>query len=161
MPIGKSLKSRVIDDKDVKILMLLQDDGRMQLKAIAKKVSLSIDSVHKRIKEMIRKGVFQPGIFINPQVIGFPLIADIKIKLGNVTKGERDAFIEYLKDFKRCIELHAILGDHDFTCVLIAKDGNELEQLSTKIRQKFKEIIMDWKSFLILKNYKFEEYDLT
>ena len=52
MPVGKSLKSRIIDDKDKKILMLLQDDGRIQLKAIAKKIGLSIDSVHKRIKEM-------------------------------------------------------------------------------------------------------------
>lgn len=160
MPRKQSLKSRILDDKDKKILMLLQEDGRMQFKAISKKVSLSIDSVHRRIDEMMRKKVFTPGIFIDPRVIGFPLLADIKIKLKNVDEDEREKFIKYLQEHKRCIELLALMGDYDFTCVLIAKDSNELEKLSTQIRQKFKELILEWKGLLVLKTYKFEKYNL-
>ena len=52
------------------------------------------------------------------------------------------------------------MGDFDFTCVLIAKDSNELEALSTEIRQKNKDIIDEWRGNLVLKTYKFEEYDL-
>ena len=95
MPKSKPLKSRVLDEKDKKILMLLQQDGRMQLKAISKKVNLSIDSVHNRIKEMVRKGVFQSTILIDPREIGYPLVADIKIKLKNVSEDQRKKFIEY------------------------------------------------------------------
>ena len=160
MPVNKSLKSRVLDEKDKKILMALQDDGRMQLKAISKKVNLSIDSVHKRIKEMRRKEVFIPTILIEPRAIGYPLVADIKIKLKNVSQEERERFIKYLQEHKSCIELLSTMGDYDFTCVLIAKDSNELEYLSTKIRQKVKELIMEWKGLLVLKTYKFERYDL-
>ncbi len=160
MPVEKSLKSRILDEKDKKILMLLQDDGRMLLKTISKKINLSIDSVHKRIKEMKRKGVFESGIFVEPRAIGFPLLADIKIKLKNVSKEEREKFIKYLQNHKRCIDLLAVMGDYDFTCVLIAKDSNDLEEISTEIRQKFKELIMEWKGLLILKTYKFEKYDL-
>jgi Lrp/AsnC family leucine-responsive transcriptional regulator len=105
MPVEKSLKSRILDEKDKKILMLLQDDGRMLLKTISKKINLSIDSVHKRIKEMKRKGVFESGIFVEPRAIGFPLLADIKIKLKNVSKEEREKFIKYLQNHKRCIDL--------------------------------------------------------
>ncbi len=89
-----------------------------------------------------------------------PLIADIKIKLKNIEEKERNKFIEYLKNHKRVIELLSVMGDYDFTCVLIAKDSNELEQLSTEIRQKFKELILEWKGILVLKTYKFEEYAL-
>lgn len=160
MPIKQKLSSRITDDKDKKILMVLQENGREQLKTISKKVNLSIDSVHKRIKEMIKKGVFVPTILINPRVIGYPLIADIKIKLKNIEEKERNKFIEYLKNHKRVIELLSVMGDYDFTCVLIAKDSNELEQLSTEIRQKFKELILEWKGILVLKTYKFEEYAL-
>ena len=53
------------------------------------------------------------------------------------------------------------MGDYDFTCVLIAKDSNELEKLSTEIRQKFKDLIDEWKGMLVLKTYKFEEYNLV
>ena len=161
MPKKQKLSSRLLDEKDKKILMTLQDDGRIQLKEISRKVGLSIDSVHKRIKEMARKEIFKSTILIDPRAIGYPLIADIKIKLKNISQEQRDKFIKYLQGHERCTELLAVMGDFDFTCVLIAKDSNELEELSTQIRQKFKELILEWKGILVLKTYKFEEYNLV
>lgn len=160
MPIKTTLKSRALDDKDRKILMILQKDGRAQLTEIAKKVNLSIDSVHKRMKEMQRKNIFYSGIFIDPRAIGFPLLADIKIKLRNITAEQKKDFIESLTAHTRVIDLLSIMGDFDLTCVLIAKDTNELEEISTEIRQKYSNIIADWKAMLILKTHKFEYYDL-
>ena len=158
MPVKSALKSRIIDEKDKKILHVLQENGREQLNKIAKKVGLSIDSTHKRIKIMIEKGIFVPTILIDPRVIGFHLIADVKIKLKNVSQKALDDFISHLKKHPRCIELLSIMGDYDFTLVLIAKDWDELEKLSTEIRQKYKDLIDEWKSNLVLKTHKFEEY---
>lgn len=160
MPVKKRLSSRVLDEKDKKILQILQKNGREQLTVIAKKVGLSIDSTHKRIKEMRRKEIFSPSIFINPRAIGFPLVADVKIKLKNVSEVERQKLIKYLQEHDRVTELLSVMGDYDFTCVLIAKDSNELEEISTRIRQKFKDLIDEWKGILVLKTYKFEEYNL-
>ncbi|MFA5992914.1 MAG: Lrp/AsnC family transcriptional regulator [Candidatus Pacearchaeota archaeon] len=160
MPVKTTLKSRIIDEKDKKILMILQNDGREQLTSIAKKVNLSIDSTHKRIKEMQKKGIFLTGIFIEPRALGFPLVADIKIKLQNITEKEKKEFIDYLIKHQRVIDLLSLMGDFDLTCVLIAKDTDELDRISTEIRQKYSHIIADWKGMLILKTYKFEYYDL-
>ena len=161
MPHKQKLSSRIIDDKDREIIMLLQKDGRMSLTEIAKKVRLSIDSVHKRMKEMQKKGVYSSGIFVDPRVIGFPLLADVKIKLKNISEDSRNKLIKYLTEHKSVIDLLAVMGDYDLTCVLIAKDSDELEKISTEIRQRFKDLIDEWKSILILKTYKFEQYDLT
>ncbi len=161
MPVKRTLKSRNLDEKDKKILEILQKNGREQLTTIAKKVNLSIDSVHKRIKEMRRKEIFFPTILINPRAIGYPLITDVKIKLKNVSEPEREKFIKYLQNHERVIELLSVMGDFDFTCVLISKDSNELEKISTEIRQKFKDLIDEWKGILVLKTYKFEEYNLS
>jgi DNA-binding Lrp family transcriptional regulator len=161
MPVKTTLKSRTIDEKDKQILNILQKNGREQLTIIAKKVNLSIDSVHKRIKEMIRKEIFFPTILINPRKVEYPLIADIKIKLRNVSQEQREKFISSLKNHPKCIDLLAVMGDFDFTCVLIAKDSNEFETLSTEIRQKHKELIDEWRGILVLKTYKFEEYDFN
>ena len=160
MPVKQKLSSRIIDDKDKEIIMLLQKDGRMSLTEIAKKVRLSIDSVHKRIKEMIKKGVFYPGIFVEPRVIGYPLLADVKIKLKDLNEEKKDAMIQYLVKHKSVIDLLGIMGDYDLTCVLIARNSEELEKVSMEIRQKFRDLIGEWKSVLILKTYKFEQYDL-
>ncbi len=161
MPVKTTLKSRALDDKDRKILMILQDNGREKLTSIAKKVNLSIDSVNKRIKEMLKKGIFEFGIFVEPRAIGFPLVVDVKIKLQNITLQEKDKFIAYLQHHPNVIDLLAIMGDYDLTCVFIAKDSNEYEEVTTLVRQKYSHLIADWKSMLILKTYKFEEYDLT
>jgi hypothetical protein len=66
-----------------------------------------------------------------------------------------------LTEHKSVIDLLSIMGDFDLTCVLIAKDTNELEEISTQIRQKYSNIIADWKAMLILKTHKFEYYDLS
>lgn len=160
MPVDKTLKSRVLDDKDRQILMILQDNGREQLKKIAESVGLSIDSVHKRIKEMQKKGIFDITTSINPRVIGFPLIADIKIRLKNAGESERNEFIKYLQKHPRCTDLLGIMGEYDFTCVLVATDSEDLDDISTEIRYKFRDIIDEWKSILVLKTYKFDTYTL-
>jgi len=70
MPVGESLRSRLMDEKDRKILMLLQDNGRESLTNIAKKVGLSIDSVNNRMQALRAKKLFEPGIFIDPRILG-------------------------------------------------------------------------------------------
>jgi len=160
MPKKQRLSSRIIDDKDKEIIMLLQKDGRMSLTEIAKKVRLSIDSVHNRMKAMEKKGVYYSGIFVDPRAIGFPLLADVKIKLKNIGEENREKLIKYLTEHHSVIDLLGVMGDYDLTCVLIAKDGSELEKVSMEIRHRFKDLIDEWKSILILKTYKFEQYDL-
>ena len=93
MPVKTSLKSRILDKKDRQILTILQDNGRESLTKIAKKVGLSIDSVNNRLKAMSNKGIFEPGIFINPEKIGFPLIVDVYIKLKSMSLEEKNQFI--------------------------------------------------------------------
>ncbi len=150
-----------MDEKDRKILMLLQDNGRESLTSIAKKVGLTIDSVNNRMKALAQKKLFEPGIFIDPRVLGFPLVVDVKIKMQNLSPAEKEQFIGHLVAHPRIITLLSITGRFDFLCSIIAKDANELEQISTDIRNKYKDAITDWETTLILKTHKLERYDLT
>ncbi|HLD57513.1 MAG TPA: Lrp/AsnC family transcriptional regulator [archaeon] len=162
MPTGKAFKSRVIDEKDKKILMILQEDGRESLTKIARKVGLSVDSVKKRMGNLKEKGIIDKiGVWINPNALGYNLIVDNKIKLHNITKVEREEFIQYLKNNRNVIDLLSIIGDYDLTCVIIAKNANDYEIISTEIRQVYNKLIADWTSMLILKPHKFEEYNFT
>lgn len=161
MPAKQALKSRVMDSKDREILMLLQNDGRESFTDIAKKVGLSIDSVYNRFKAMVEKEVFETGIFIDPRVIGFPLIVDVRIKLNNISVEKKQKLITHLSSHPRVTNLFSITGRYDFLCTLIAKDTNELEEISTQIRNEYEDFISDWETILFLKTYKLERYDLT
>ncbi len=161
MPAKQALKSRMLDEKDQQILMLLQDDGRETITNIAKKVGLSIDSVFNRMKALRVKNVFTPGIFIDPRVIGFPLIVDVRIKLHNITPEMKEKFVKHLTSHNRVTNLFSITGKYDFLCTLIAKDTSELEEIITSIRNKYKDYTQDWETTLFLKTYKIERYDLV
>ncbi|MBI4146937.1 AsnC family transcriptional regulator [Candidatus Woesearchaeota archaeon] len=149
-----------LDEKDKVILRALQRDGRVSLTNLAKKLNVAIDTVKARIERMQEKNVMHVGAFINPKAVGYPLVADVKIKLHNNSQEDTVAFIAHLKSHPRVIDLLSLMGDYDLTCVIIAKNTSELEQISQDIRQKFKTIIADWRGFLVLRMHKFEEYAL-
>ncbi|MDP3916936.1 MAG: Lrp/AsnC family transcriptional regulator [Nanoarchaeota archaeon] len=150
-----------MDKKDKKLLMLLQESGRESLTKLSKKINLSIDSTHKRLKKLINSGIINRfGIFIDPKALNYDLVVDVKIKLHNVTDQELRSIINHLVAHPHCIELISISGDFDLTCVLIAKNSKHLNQISYEIRQKFKGIIADWKTSFNLEVYKFEWYDV-
>ena len=151
-----------IDNKDKQLLEILQVDGRKSLTELAKAIKLSIDSTYKRIKKLKEKGIVNRfRIFINPKALGYDLVTNIQIKLQNINEEELNRFIAFLKQHKNIIELITTLGDYDLTCVIIAKNTQELEEISINIRQKFRNLIADWKSVINLKVYKFEEYKFT
>ena len=150
----------MLDSKDRKILNLLQLDSRMMLKDIAKAIGLSIDSTHKRMKKMQKEGVFFPTILIDPKKIGYPLAVDVKVKLKDIDEKRYNEFIGFLTEHPNVIAVLTASGDYDITIPLIAKDYNQLDKLRLEIRQKFKDLIADWKAAVNLKVYKFERYDM-
>lgn len=148
-----------IDNKDKQLLDLLQKNSREQLKILAKQIGLSIDSTKKRIEKLKKAGILAKfGAFINPKAVGYDLVANVQIKLHNISEEELAKFISYLKAHNNVTTLITTLGDFDITCVLIAKNTDEMDSLFREIRHKFKNIIADWKSVINLKVHKFEEY---
>ncbi|MBT3582350.1 Lrp/AsnC family transcriptional regulator [Candidatus Woesearchaeota archaeon] len=154
-------KKYVLDEKDRKILMILQENARESLTAISRKIGLSVDAVHQRIKKMMANHIFDNQIQLVPHNFGYPMIADVKIKLKNASEKDTNTFVSYLRAHPRVIDLMQIMGDWDFTCILIAKDANDLAEVTNEIRYKFNKFIADWKSMMVLKHFKFEEYDMT
>ena len=149
-----------LDEKNCLILNLLQEDCRMSLTEIAKRVGLSVDSTKKRIDKMLKEGIFYPKIQLRPRHFGFPYIVDVKIKLRNYTDQKIKEFVKYMNNHPRIAELFSISGEWDFTLVIIAKDHEDLAMISDEIRKKFGEIISDWTASLTTIAYKFEKYDM-
>lgn len=148
-----------LDDKDKVLLQMLQKNSRESLTKLAKKLDLSIDSTHKRIKRLQRTGIIDRfGVFINPKPMGYELIVNIQIKLRNISDEELDKLMGFLKSHKNITVLITTLGHFDILCIMIAKNTEELETISRHIRQKFRDLIDDWKSVINLKVHKLEWY---
>src|SRR3989344_4715530 len=134
-----------LDKRDKKLLMILQENGRASLTELAKALNLSKDSTHKRLKKLKASGVISRfGIFIDPKVLGYDLVANVSMKLHNISEKELNEFIDYLKSHQNVIELISTLGEYDLTCVIISENTASLEEISRNIRQKFRDLIADW-----------------
>ena len=151
---------RKLDEKDCIILNLLQENCRMSLTDISKKIGLSVDSTKKRIQKMIKEDVFFPKIQLRPRNFGFNNIVDVKIKLHNYTDQDIKRFIQYLKDDPHVAEIFSVSGEWDFSIVIIAKDAYDLGRVAKSIRNKFNNIIREWSESLTTCAHKFENYDM-
>lgn len=156
---AKEDKIRQLDELDRRILNILSENARTKLTQIAKHVQLSVDSTKKRIQKLEKDGVIAKyTIQPNPSRIGLPLGVHIYVKLKNVTKEKYDEFINDMKKNPRVIDLMSMLGDYDIYIVVLAKNTTELDTMKLEIKQKFTDLIDDWKEVLVTKLYKLEEY---
>ncbi|MFH0889815.1 MAG: Lrp/AsnC family transcriptional regulator [Candidatus Aenigmatarchaeota archaeon] len=150
---------RVLDRKDRDILNILSKNARSKLVYIAKKIGLSVDATKKRIMKLERDGVItRYTIQVNPPVIGLPLGIHIYLKLKNFDQKRLDEFIRYLTGNPRVIDVMSMAGDYDLYIVLLASDTVDLDRRKNEIRQKFSDLIGDWKEVLVTKIYMLEDY---
>jgi Lrp/AsnC family leucine-responsive transcriptional regulator len=105
-----------LDAVDLKILDLLQCDGRMTNKAIADTVGLSPASVHERLTKL-ESGpdpvIQRYTAVINPNVIGLPMTAFVRVMLSGESNHDGRAQIAAMPSVLEC---HHVAGED---CLII------------------------------------------
>ncbi len=149
-----------LDKKNCIILNMLQENCRVSLTDMAKRVGLSVDSVKKRVKKMENSKIFYPRVQIRPRHFGFENIVDVKIKLYNYTDEDLNSFIKFLKENQQVPEVFLVSGEWDVSIVIMAKNSEDLGELTSSIRKRFGNIIREWSESLTTIAHKFETYDM-
>ena len=155
----KEQKLPHIDEIDRKILNILQQNGREKLTSMAKKVGLSVNPVKSRIAALEKSGVIERYMAqIAVEKLGLRLGLHVYLKLTNVSRERFEEMVTYLKGHIRVINLISMHGDYDVYLTIIAKDNIELDDVKMEIREKFKDLIGEWKEVMVSNIYKLEEY---
>ncbi len=150
----------LLDRKDCSILNILQKNCRATLSEIGEMVELSPDSVRRRIDKMIEHKMFHPKIQMRPPHFGYPNVVEVKIKLKDHSKEKYGAFIGFLQDHKRIVEIFRVSGPWDLSIVIISKSATDFLAISDEIKEHFGELISEWIESMTLDSYKFELYDM-
>ncbi len=98
-----------LDSIDIKILDILQTDGRASHSAIADAVGLSQPSVHERVKKLEQRGVIAGyTAVLNPEAINLGVLAFVSVRFGGYkTKDVADALMQV----PQVLEAHHIAGE--------------------------------------------------
>ncbi|WP_411334659.1 Lrp/AsnC family transcriptional regulator [Metabacillus indicus] len=110
-----------MDPINRQILTILQEDGRVSMTELGKKVSLSVPAVTERVRKMEDQGIIKGyKAEIDNVKIDKPVQAFILMKTHRCS-----AFREYCKVNPLVIECHRLTGEYSYL-VKIVTESNEL-----------------------------------
>ncbi len=128
---------RELDRIDLKILDVLQRDGRISITDLADKVSLSATPCSERVKRMEREGVIT-GYYarVNPAALGKNLLVFLEIKLSAKSGDVFDKVKEELLYVPEVMECHLVSGDFDYLVKARLPEMNKYRQLLGEILKR-------------------------
>jgi Lrp/AsnC family transcriptional regulator for asnA, asnC and gidA len=116
-----------LDEIDVKILEMLEDDGRKSFTEIAQKLNLSEATIRKRVSALKKKGVIEKfTIKVDPTKLGIKTVAIVGMEVDPPRLLE---VAQKLCDFKEIKCVATSTGDHMIMTEIWTKDGRELTKL--------------------------------
>ncbi len=120
-----------IDSKDISIINMLMDDGRMSCSAIAKKMgNITERSVRYRINRLVNEGVIQISAVPTVDKLGFPVIADIYIE---VESGNIEEVARSLAEYEIVSYVACSIGNPDISIQIFSPDNPTVFRFATEI----------------------------
>ena len=128
---------RDLDRIDLKILDILQREGRISVTELADRISLSATPCSDRVKRMEREGVITGyHARVNPAALGKNLLVFLEIKLSAKSGDVFDKVKKELLYVPEVMECHLVSGDFDYLVKARLTEMNEYRRLLGEILKR-------------------------
>ena len=127
------MRGSALDEIDLKLLALLQDDGRMSQHDLAEAVRLSSPATGERIRKLEERGVIKAfTAVLDPKLLGADVTAFIAVALD----GSRfyPDFVERARAHSEIQECHAVTGQGSHLLKIRTRDTSTLERLLAEVQ---------------------------
>lgn len=122
-----------IDEIDVRILQLLQQNGRMKRNAIAEDVGLSVPAVSERMRKLEERGVITGYCaIVDPKRVQFDITAFIRVMVDS--SSHYDDFVGSVSELDEVLEVHSITGEGSHILKIRTRNTTSLERLLSAIQ---------------------------
>jgi Lrp/AsnC family leucine-responsive transcriptional regulator len=123
----------LLDYIDLKILSILQTNGRTRLADIAEEVELSAPAVMERVKKLeVGKVIKGYQAVVDGKKVGKDITAFIGVSIGN--QRDMDKFAKQMLQHHDVLECHHVTGDESFILKVKSANTASLETLLGEIR---------------------------
>ena len=146
----------MIDEKDARILELLQNDGRMTNVDLARRVELTPSATLERVRKLEERGLIKGyTATLDPHALGLGLMAFIFVRVDEINDvlGQADRTAEELAALPSVQELHHLAGEDCFLVKVRARDTDDLYRLLKEEFGQFKSI-RSTRTTIVLKTVK-------
>ena len=114
---------------DLRLLRLLEQDGRLSYAELARQVGLTTTPCKERIKRLEREG-YITGYHaqLDPEKLGRGLVVFVQISLQRTAGDAFKEFTEAVRDIPAIEECHLVAGNFDYLIKARVKDMNEYRE---------------------------------
>ncbi|EME66338.1 AsnC family transcriptional regulator [Rhodococcus ruber BKS 20-38] len=139
-----------LDDVDRGILRLLQQDGRMPYRQIARELGVSEGTVRHRTGRLEESGALNVVAIADPFRLGYRILAFLLIR---VEPGQHDHVVSALTSWVESTYVSSCIGHADIYVQLVCRDNNHLHTL---LHERIPEIggVREFETFMELKMHK-------
>ena len=148
------MSKKKIDKIDLKILRILQDEGRISNLDLSKKIEMSAPPTLRRVRELEKNGYIENiTANLDAEKLGFDLTAWIFISLKNQNEESLGSFEKMVWGWEPIRECFMLNGEIDFILKCVVKNMNEFNDfLTTQLTPN--ENILSVKTAFVIKNTK-------
>jgi Lrp/AsnC family leucine-responsive transcriptional regulator len=120
--------SQTLDDRDQKILALVQRDAKLPQAEIARRVGLSTAAVNERLRKLENAGVIRRYVaVVDPRSVGMSITAFVEVFIEHPR--HEAVFLERLLELDEVLECHHVTGEFSLLLKVRVRDMDGLQQL--------------------------------
>jgi Lrp/AsnC family leucine-responsive transcriptional regulator len=117
----------ILDPTDVAIIETLQDDGRISVSELGRKVGLSQPATSERLKRLEERGIIKAyRAVIDPAAVGLHMMAVIRLR---TTHEHIKACLKQFAEMPEIMEVLRLTGEDCFHLKVIVPSPAELESI--------------------------------
>ena len=123
-----------LDRIDIKILDILQKDGKISNIKLAEAVNLSPTAALARVQKLNKEGyILGYEARLNPDKLNCGFVVFVEILLDKTTPNALDAFSDAVVHYPEIVECHMISGGFDFVVKIRCTNMEEFRKISGQI----------------------------
>ena len=112
-----------LDRTDLRILEVLQADGRITNADLAGQVNLSASACLRRVQRLEQDGVITGyAAQVDPRAVGLGLQAFVRVQLERHDAESIAHFVQRVAESKEVVACHALTGDMDYLLHVVVED---------------------------------------
>ncbi|MDP2453410.1 MULTISPECIES: Lrp/AsnC family transcriptional regulator [unclassified Kaistella] len=140
----------MLDAKDKKLLILLQNDSKKTTKELANELDLSVTAVFERIKKLEKQQIIKKYVaLLNNEKVQKNFIVLCHVKLVQHKKEYISQFEKEITQFPEVLECFHVSGDYDYILKICVRDIQEYREFMVSKLTNLQHIASTQSSFMI------------
>lgn len=123
-----------LDRTDIKILDILQKDGRLSNIKLADEVNLSPTAALARVQKLTKDGyILGYQAKLNPDMLNRSFVVFVEILLDKTTPNVLESFSDAVMQYPQIVECHMISGGFDFVVKIRCANMEDFRKISGQV----------------------------